>query len=168
MLKFLAHFFFAVTSELDSQICKISMAIKGRSPDCPLTDKEYQSLTSTLRFLEKQAIDLGFKEIVKRIEELEFSLLESPDFHPLSIVLHDLKSLQLAIKRDLSQRTVMFLPPDDLKYYNQKQYFGPEVFRTFPSTQLDVAEAANCYALERYTACVFHCTRVLEKRTQGP
>src|SRR5207253_1328337 len=41
--------------------------------------------------------------------------------------------------------------------------FGQEVYDNFPSTRNDVAEAGNCFAVNRYTACVFHCMRVLEK-----
>ena len=57
----------------------------------------------------------------------------------------------------------MCLTDDDVKYYEQEQLFGPEVFANFPSTRHDVTEAGCCYATGRYTACVFHCMRVVEK-----
>lgn len=32
----------------------------------------------------------------------------------------------------------------------------------FPSTQVDIFSATDCYALQHNTACVFHCMRILE------
>jgi hypothetical protein len=40
--------------------------------------------------------------------------------------------------------------------------FGKEVLDAFPSAAMDVREASNAYALERWPACVFHLMRVLE------
>lgn len=40
--------------------------------------------------------------------------------------------------------------------------FGESVLEAFPSAALDMREASNCYALERWFACVFHLMRVLE------
>jgi len=56
----------------------------------------------------------------------------------------------------------MFMPQDKVKYYEQERLFGDEVFNQFPSARMDIQEAGNCYAMGRYTACVFHLMRVLE------
>jgi hypothetical protein len=40
--------------------------------------------------------------------------------------------------------------------------FGKAVSDAFPSANLDIREASNTYALERWPACVFHLMRVLE------
>jgi hypothetical protein len=81
----------------------------------------------------------------------------------LAIFHEHLLDLRTAVARDLDERVFMYLPSEDVKYYEQEQLFGLEVFTNFPSTRPDVAEAGNCYAAGRYTACVFHCMRVLEK-----
>ena len=57
----------------------------------------------------------------------------------------------------------MFIPDRQAGYYEQEELFGSEVHTNFESTRDDVKEAGNCYATGRYTACVFHCMRVLEK-----
>jgi hypothetical protein len=41
--------------------------------------------------------------------------------------------------------------------------FGSKVSSNFRSASFDMKEADKCFALERYTASVFHCMRVLEK-----
>lgn len=43
-----------------------------------------------------------------------------------------------------------------------KQPFGVAVSIAFPSVAFDIEEAARCFALERNTATVLHCMRVLE------
>lgn len=47
-------------------------------------------------------------------------------------------------------------------YYAKQDPFGPEVTARFPEVGHDLDEAYKCYALDRYTAAVFHVMRVLE------
>jgi hypothetical protein len=49
-----------------------------------------------------------------------------------------------------------------IRYYNNQQLFGAEVFKNFPSANDDICEAGMCLAFERATACVLHLMRVLE------
>ncbi|HEX8174696.1 MAG TPA: hypothetical protein VF543_06215 [Pyrinomonadaceae bacterium] len=67
------------------------------------------------------------------------------------------------IATDLNKRLFIYVPPAQAKYYEQERLFGDLVYNNFESTRRDVAEAGNCLAVGRYTACVFHCMRVLEK-----
>ncbi len=43
---------------------------------------------------------------------------------------------------------------------------GMEVMNKFPDFAEDIVEAGNCFALSRYTACVFHLMRVMENAVQ--
>ena len=48
-------------------------------------------------------------------------------------------------------------------YYEQKTApFGPEVESAFPLSARDIAAACRCFALDEWTACVFHLMRALE------
>ena len=40
--------------------------------------------------------------------------------------------------------------------------FGTEVAARFPRAIVDIEEAGKCFALGRFTACVFHLMRVVE------
>lgn len=71
--------------------------------------------------------------------------------------------LRERIEDDLGDIVFMFMPPTAAKYYDKRKLFGHKVFMNFKSTRDDVIEAGNCFAVGRYTACVFHCMRVLEK-----
>ena len=47
-------------------------------------------------------------------------------------------------------------------YYQRDDLFGVEVGEHFKGASFDIKEAGSCYAVGRYTACVFHLMRVAE------
>ncbi len=63
---------------------------------------------------------------------------------------------------ELSGIRFLYVEESKLKFYDQQAAFGDTVAKNFPSADYDVQEAANCFALGRYTACVMHSMRVLE------
>jgi hypothetical protein len=83
--------------------------------------------------------------------------------YPLDKIRHEMIELNRAVEKDLSIRKFFVLQAETAKYYKQKHPFGRLVFGAFQSTVSDSREAKNCYVLDRHTACVFHCMRVLEK-----
>lgn len=44
----------------------------------------------------------------------------------------------------------------------RRKMFGEKVEQSFPSTVKEIIGACNCFALEEWTASVFHCMRILE------
>jgi hypothetical protein len=72
-------------------------------------------------------------------------------------------SLEVAAKHELSSIFVGYIGADSARYWDQTKPFGEAVYDNFPSTRADVLSAGNCHAVEEYTACVFHCMRVVEK-----
>jgi hypothetical protein len=48
------------------------------------------------------------------------------------------------------------------KYEQKEPVFGLEVLRAFPSATKDIEAAARCFAVDEWTACVFHLMRTLE------
>ncbi|MEH2590274.1 hypothetical protein [Bradyrhizobium sp. AZCC 1721] len=57
------------------------------------------------------------------------------------------------------QEASLFGPADNV-LGNQRPIEG--FSRAYPNAAFEIEEAAKCIALERYTACVFHCMRALE------
>src|SRR5206468_1241557 len=51
------------------------------------------------------------------------------------------------------------------KLFENVNLFGKEVAQAFLSTEtaFEIEESGSCYALGRFTACVFHLMRVLER-----
>jgi hypothetical protein len=73
-----------------------------------------------------------------------------------------LKEFRLKLTNELNDRFFVYLTPDEALYFREVQPFGAEVATSFPSAEIEIAEAAKCFATGRNTASVFHCMRVLE------
>lgn len=73
-----------------------------------------------------------------------------------------LKEIDSRIHDELEGQLFFYIPPDEAAYFNEPNWIGIEVLLKFPSVEWEATEAASCYALQRYTACVFHLMRVLE------
>lgn len=86
-----------------------------------------------------------------------------PDKYPLERIRHEMLEILRDVDKDLARRKFFALSELESKQFNLKHPFGERVHSDFESSQFDVAEAWKCYCLDRHTACVFHCMRVLEK-----
>jgi hypothetical protein len=165
MLRFEAPWFYRATFEIDRQICVLGKEIQQRGRDDRLTEAEAAEVTDALHRILSQCKRIGLSRSQERIDDILMHVQAMPGhlFVTLLRTQQMLLELRTAIVRDLDQQVFLSLPLSDINYYEQEQLFGLEVFTNFPSTRPDVAEAGNCYATGRYTACVFHCMRVLEK-----
>lgn len=67
-----------------------------------------------------------------------------------------------AFNAELRARHVMALDTRHVEYFSDPSPFGQQVEDAFPSAAFDIAEAAKCRALARWTASVMHLMRVLE------
>lgn len=99
------------------------------------------------------------KRAIERLERLRRIL----PILSLSNLIWELEELDRAIRDDLHDKKFVYIPEDDVAFYEQEKLFGQKVCRNFKSTRNDVMEAGSCFATGRYTACVFHCMRVVEK-----
>lgn len=84
----------------------------------------------------------------------------SGDLHVLTQMLVE---LQNRVIDELSTRFFLAVPLQKRHYYEQPEaVLGPEIVKAFPSATDDIAEAGKCFSLSRYTACVFHLSRIVE------
>jgi hypothetical protein len=67
-----------------------------------------------------------------------------------------------ALEDELTRKLVFYVPPQDAYFYQYPEQWFPETLISFPSATRDIREACKCYALERYTACVYHSMGVLQ------
>jgi hypothetical protein len=74
----------------------------------------------------------------------------------------ELGILKKRVDDELKGRQFLALEPSKTRYYGQRHQFGERVSDNFHSANRDIEEAGNCFALDRYTACVFHLMRVME------
>jgi hypothetical protein len=78
----------------------------------------------------------------------------------------DVEVLQGREEHELEDIIFGFIPPDKMSYFENKELFGKVVAERFPSAAQDIEAAANCYAHDLHTACVFHLMRAVELGTR--
>jgi hypothetical protein len=114
------------------------------------------------------------KEIRKDCEKIDLrvSMACADDFilladrMTLGELTRNLRELDNTIRREMQACMFFHMPFGQAKYYKKNLLFGAAVDVRLPSTQFDITEAGNCYAMGRGTACVFHLMRVMEVGVQ--
>ncbi|HTW60819.1 MAG TPA: hypothetical protein VMD55_03365 [Terracidiphilus sp.] len=77
-----------------------------------------------------------------------------------------LRELDNTIRREMQACEFFYMPFKQTRFYRKSMLFGARVAVRFPATDFDIAEAGNCFAMGRGTACVFHLMRVMEVGVQ--
>jgi HEPN domain-containing protein len=117
-------------------------------------DDVRKSLDELSRELEFLGLEFTSKGITRFIETLKNATSDS--------VKQFLEELDNRIDDELDSISFFFQKSSKLKFYDHPAAFGELVHQKFPSAEYDIREAANCFALDRYTATVMHSMRVLE------
>jgi hypothetical protein len=74
----------------------------------------------------------------------------------------DLEELYSRVGDGLRAQQFIHIPPNLVKYYDDKTIFGEIVGDKFPSSIDDIEDAGKCLAVGQGTACVLHLMRVME------
>lgn len=78
-------------------------------------------------------------------------------------VYEDIEHFSMRVIDELSMRYIVTIATKNVHYLDaSKPHFGNEVFDAFSSANDDIAESAQCLALDRGTACVMHLMRAAE------
>lgn len=135
-----------------------------------IREKDAEDLRDRLSGLRKQCAHLGLAVSVHHIDDIQSLyppkgvLLTGDD---KSLIAEEASRLAHAIRREL--QTKLFLAITDeasIALFEHPCPFDKKdevsVNERFPDAVYDIQEAANCAALSRPNACVFHLMRVLE------
>ena len=75
-----------------------------------------------------------------------------------------INEIMKVFQSELESKSLFMMKTDRGSYYETKDtILGQAVINKFSSIQVDAEEAGNCFALARYTACVFHLMRIMER-----
>lgn len=99
-------------------------------------------------------------ESVKRLNRVVAYAAE-PDCH-IDDLADLIRTLMEQVESELEEKMVFCIPAEDVQFYASPEDWFPKSPSAFPSAKPDMEEACKCYALERYTACVFHSMAVLQ------
>jgi hypothetical protein len=158
---------------------EIGLTIQRIRARMPLDDGTPYPINSRIGEVEREYMHSALSDIKNHCDQL--NLMVSSDFlkHHLSIfgwgILDDweplesmISNFELVLNSELSRCTFFFILPHRLPYYSDGDTFGEEMSglisnsATFPDAKHDITEAGNCFAFERFTACVYHLMRAAE------
>lgn len=114
---------------------------------------------SQLKQLGLMAGQLGFQHLKadgERIFELSRDGGVTRD-----IALHESREFRRRLLEEMARHLFFMVPAPDRSYY-ESPILTPEAAGSFPGADQELREAGKCFALERYTAAVFHAMRALE------
>lgn len=104
----------------------------------------------------KLDLDMSAKTLSRLIDVLTNQKSTYSDFNEL------IKQLEGRITDELRLRKFFCIERDKESFLLEKDSFGAMVTSAFPSATIDIEEAGKCLAFERWTASVFHLSRVAE------
>ncbi|MBI4302773.1 MAG: hypothetical protein HY665_00325 [Chloroflexi bacterium] len=124
-------------------------------------DKQwYKDILSFFQSDEKILTRLNLSMSAVTLSRITQALSDSNSTHQ---DLHELyKELRNRLEDELKLHKFFFLEPDKEVFLSGKDLFGVSVTSAFPSAAVDIEEAGKCIAFERWTASVFHMSRVAE------
>ena len=157
--------------------------IKYQEPtNLDISEESKIKLEKLLRPIEDFCIELSLENSAEVIKEFRNYLLAWKTLKfanlPLSEIDARLGEIHRSIFRETKLHLFMYIRADKAKYYDSYRktrvglanpsgfLFGDSVNNKFPSAGFDITEAGNCFATNRYTACVFHLMRVMEIAVQ--
>lgn len=70
--------------------------------------------------------------------------------------------LLLSVRAEVNGKLFLYVPNERSGFYEKDDILSEKATKAFPTAHIELREAGNCYAAERYTACVFHAMRAAE------
>jgi hypothetical protein len=113
---------------------------------------------------EAEFIGLSFtKKGAQRILDLIEHSKNNQTGEPLDVLIAGrLDTLEERFYDEVEEINFFYVKSDRLKWFENTELAGDEFKTNFPTANAELIEAGNCFALDRYTACIFHLTRSLE------
>jgi hypothetical protein len=139
--------------------------ILGQTAPCdkvhPYWDHYASKAQEILDQVAKVSDALGLKPSYERA--IKTSVLAGEEGIPLVELHARIRDMREVLEDEIRCKLFLYLPPFGELYFNSTALFGEKVEQAFSLSRYDLKEAGNCFALELYTACVFHLMRVLER-----
>ncbi len=159
MLRFYAALFSKIIQNLEFSRSEFLLSSNPYSTYSPNWEKLEKDLAAVAKGVEDLCLSLSLKEQVSRIRERA-----TDHSRDNTIIIGTLISeLSKNIISEISEHLFLIVP-SELKwlYLNPEKILGPEFEAAFPDAIKDMYDGVRCFALDQWTASVFHFMRVLE------
>lgn len=154
-------FLFAIVSALESlRDFRQRFATIDQSARMSVAPELIDVFMQTLAFAEKQFQEFELDSALDRIKRIRTKLVNDS---AVGVVVTELRVLSEVAADQLDRRHSVYIPLKKLDFYLQVLEIFPEHLAfVFRGIHYDITEACWCYALDRNTACVFHCMGILQ------
>jgi hypothetical protein len=133
------------------------------SDDLPFIRQPAELLNEAITVLGiKGGFEADCHEVITHVRSLGGGPWEGSFEVRADLLARDYRRVRDGLLQELHRYTFLQIPTEDAKYYLNPEKEFPETLVSFPSATRDVEEACKCYALGRYTACVFHAMAILQ------
>jgi hypothetical protein len=116
--------------------------------------------------------EIAQKNIQRFIDDL-IMMCETLDLPTSLYLLHAAKQIPpktagefnwliMSLEAEMKSKLFVYIPSERAIFFEKEDILSDSTKEVFPHAYKELYEAANCYAAERYTACVFHSMRAIE------
>ena len=85
-----------------------------------------------------------------------------PDCH-IDNLADQLGILLEIVEDEMSRKLFLHIPAEDMNLYRHPEKYFAATMKAFPSAVEDIKEACRCFALESFSASVFHCMAIAQQ-----
>lgn len=121
------------------------------------------NIVRQLKSIKREAQDPALKFTLLHVDRALAHCNDKCTPTSLKIIVEELSN---RFRDELGDEMFLHVSSNKTPYYKNPHLFGPEVAARFPHTNHDAEEAGKCFALGRFTACVFHLGRIMEHTVQ--
>jgi hypothetical protein len=165
MISFLAREFICIYDELDYYHEHAQRVLKEYGPQTELESEVARTIEGSLWKLHPlcEKFALTNTNVLKTsiLQQLYMFTVKGEKCFYASMATKLWDILQ-AMKADLKQKQLVFIPESKAQFHDQHDLFGEMVSCAFPSVQAELQDAGNCLVAELHTSAVFHLMRVAE------
>lgn len=147
------HNFQLVLDSLESREAKSLAEVFAGLESGKLNEKTQTNLALFLNDLKKLAVEF---ELPTSSVLLHMAVKDLPRTS------REMNILLLAVRTEVHGKLFVFIPSERSDYFEMDGVLSDKAKEAFPNAYSELREGANCYAAERYTACVFHAMRAAE------
>jgi len=134
----------------------------------PLSDGSLALLKERVEAAKRAAAEINLTDTIEILDRLQTAIGDPADQrrHMVSNYADGISSLfsesAIRMQAELKKRYFVEIAADREQWYELgANAFGAAVLGAFGSASEDIEEASKSYALERHSACVFHCMRIV-------
>lgn len=126
----------------------------------PVSKDTAELYLHSFQVLKQDCLLLGLDVTLVKVERI-FNLLEKADISYDEFA-EACKATLERLRDELRTKLFLYISAEQARYYNNPLEQWSSVVGNFPSITRDIEEAAKCFAVNRYTGCVFHLMRIAE------